>query len=103
MLHRLPILLKIVVLHGLLVSLQIVVLNRLLNAAPPMLLTTTAQRLALGLAQRLNGLLLASPQDGAMTMNIALTTIVPNSLANILNVVVLNRLLVSCTWRGGSH
>ena len=64
MLHRLLILLKIVVLHGLLV---------------------------------------ASAQDGAMTMNITLTTIVLNSLANILTVVVLNRLLVSCPWRRGSH
>jgi len=30
----------------------------------------------------LNGLLVASPQDGAMTMNITLATIVLNSLAN---------------------
>jgi len=51
----------------------------------------------------LNNLLVVSPQDGAMTINIALTTIVLNSLANILTVVVLNRLLVSCPWRGGSH
>ena len=41
----------------------------------------------------LNNLLMASPQDGAMAMNIAS---VLNSLANILTVVVLNRLLVSC-------
>ena len=51
----------------------------------------------------LNNLLVVSPQDGAMTINIALTTIVLNSLANILTIVVLNRLLVSCAWRGGSH
>ena len=51
----------------------------------------------------LHALLVASAQDGAMTMNIALTTIVLNSLANILTVVVLNRLLVSCPWRRGSH
>ena len=51
----------------------------------------------------LNNLLMASPQDGAMAMNIALTTTVLNSLANILTIVVLNRLLVSCAWRGGSH
>ena len=51
----------------------------------------------------LNNLLVVSPQDGAMTINIALTTIVLNSLANILTVVVLNRLLGSCPWRGGAH
>jgi len=46
-----------------------------------------------------NNLLMAFPQDGAMAMN----TTVLNSLANILTIVVLNRLLVSCAWRGGSH
>ena len=52
----------------------------------------------------LNGMLVVSPQDGAMTIVLnSLATIVLNSLANILTIVVLNRLLVSCPWRGGSH